>query len=143
MDQASVTNQRVPGWDQRDGTAERRSTPRFALVMKGLAEHAKLAGAGQLDVIASDIGAAGILLHTDAVAMVNEHDLLVLSFVPPNSADLVRLSVRVLWVKENVSKTMGRVSFGCAFVDTPPDRIARLIDPAREAAALRGIEEPY
>lgn len=127
---------------QRDGTAERRSVPRYALVMKGLAEHAKLVGAGQMEVIASNVGAAGILLHTDA-ELVYEHDLLVLSFVPLHSSDLLLLSVRVLWVKRDLSKYLGRVSFGCSFVDMPAARIARLLDPAREAAALRGVDRAY
>ena len=66
---------------------------------------------------------------------------MVASFVPLHRSDLVLLSVRVQWVKRHLSKYLGRVSFGCAFVEMPPARIALLLEPAREAAALRGLEQ--
>lgn len=129
--------------DTKIGGAERRAHPRYALVMKGLAEHTKLVGSGQIEIIASNISRSGMLVHTDSGDMLSEHDLMEFTFTPLHDGELIRLKVRVMWIERDLSKQMGRVSCGCAFIDTPAVLVDRLLGPAAEAADLRGIEEPY
>ncbi len=111
--------------------------------MKGQADHVGLVGATGFDVAVSDISEGGILLHTDHAATLSIEDILRVTFSPLHDGEVVILQVRVVWMKENMSPHLGKVSFGCFFFRTPLATINEILIPAREANELKLIPEPY
>jgi hypothetical protein len=125
------------------GVAERRSNPRYAVLIKGVADHVGLVGGGGFDVLASDVSEGGILLHANHAGAIAVEDLLKLTFSPLQDGDFVNLQVRVVWIKENMAPHLGKLSFGCFFFRSPLAAINEIVIPARVANELKLIPEPY
>lgn len=122
---------------------ERRAHPRYAILIKGVADHVGLVGGGGFDILASDISEGGILLHALHAGTLAVEDILKLTFSPLQEGDFVNLQVRVVWIKENMAPHLGKVSFGCFFYRTPLADINEVLIPARVANELKLIPEPY
>ncbi len=122
---------------------DRRVMPRYCLVEKGLMEHLALAGSSQIEVVASNISVTGILLHTNHGSTLAPDDLLSVTFTPLYEGELITVKVRVVWIRQHMVHDLGNCTFGCYFFETPQETVNRLLAPAREAAALKTIQEPY
>jgi hypothetical protein len=116
--------------------AERRQFPRYAILIEGEVRPA-LTGTGVFRVASSNISLGGIVLHAVEGEILQENDLVDISFPAVFSPDAVHLKGRVVWKARNQYKHLGNWSFGILFYGTPESEIRRIVDPA-EAATMAG-----
>jgi len=116
--------------------AERRKFLRYAILIEGEVRPA-LTGTGVFKVASSNISLGGIVLHAVEGEILQENDLIDISFPAVFSPDAVHLKGRVVWKARSQYKHLGNWSFGVLFYGTPEQEIRRIVDPA-EAATLAG-----
>ena len=120
------------------GGAERRIQPRYQTKVSGTAWSLSRTAVGPFPVTSSNISLSGLMLHTssDDINRLVPGDKLLVGFSIPQSRELVKVTVGMVWKRQGVVSLLGRWSFGAYFVDTPEAEIRKLFDPAAAMGKL-------
>jgi len=121
---------------------DRRIFTRYPLIIAGTAVRVRPLTKGEWMVATSDISVSGIRLHlpVELGAMLENGDLLRLTFGSPNSDNKVVLHAKVAWKRRAIwesmlipadkSNLLGEWSVGVEFEETPESEIRKLFEPA-------------
>ena len=116
-----------------DKFIEKRTHPRYPLLVVGEARHTTLTGSGVIRIVASNISMGGIVINTDPHGEIIESgDVLNLTF-PMLHQPALELQARVVWKRKGAEPAIGEYSFGMFFLNAEASEIKRLHDPARSA----------
>ena len=121
---------------------DRRIFTRYPLIIKGMAVRVRPLTEGEWEVATSDISVGGIRLHmpVDLGTMIENGDVIRLTFGDQNTDKPVVLHAKVVWKRRAIwesmlippdqSNLLGQWSVGVEFTETPESEIRRLFDPA-------------